>query len=618
MASKLQTFHVKDWTEGLNTSSDETLLNPKELSIAENVIFNTSGSRKTRGGFKLWNYVATGVSRASSNKTRTIIVTLNSGITINALDYIGVWTDGSYNSDYDIKKIQVDSITPAGGSNYTIVYTMDSNLTETTTADTNLRVCLFLNEKVIGLKDFWYFSAGSKIQKRVIVTSDGNFYQVSSAGSMTPISLAGGVSFNTPLAHADFAVLGNKLIISFDQIGNTPVVWTGTGTIRDMINYNYDGSDVSATNPVPDFEYMQVWSGRLWTNDKVDPDKLHYSDIQEPERMNGEGDSGAFLVDPGDDDVSGISAILPPMKGRLPFAKRNKLFQVVGEPPLAAVVKISDGIGSASHFGSSAIDQDDIFFVSRKGFHSFSATGNFGDFGGTFISNKIQKEFNELVLGNMAEIRSVYIPSINSVVWAVNGSGSSDNDRLYMYNIIPEQPAAWYVWRSDEEELSFTALELFDETNVKALYVGTADGLVLKYDDDADYDLVRSDLNMRIKTGIIYPDENIATIKGFKRISLLYKVEREDIAFSIKFKIDNYDTQVLNITRDVESDLLGSTFVLGSSTLGVVKILVPDPVDVDGYGHGCSIEINAASQPLELYGYAIDYEPAGESPERNS
>lgn len=63
MASKFKPLFP--WAGGLNTSQDAIILDPQNLTVADNIIFTTSGSRRKRGGQSHYNSTAIGTSSAS-------------------------------------------------------------------------------------------------------------------------------------------------------------------------------------------------------------------------------------------------------------------------------------------------------------------------------------------------------------------------------------------------------------------------------------------------------------------------------------------------------------------------------------------------------------------------
>jgi hypothetical protein len=617
MASRLQSLTVRPWKGSLNTSDNAAFLAMDEVVIANNVIYEPSSkTRKSRGAFRFFDYIGVGVTRSSSGTTRTIIVTPTSGQTFTAGDRVSIWHSDSNNLNYDTKSVELTSAT-LGGGNYTLVYTANGSLTEASTSDTTLFVGKYVNENMIGFYDFYYFSAGSKQQARIGVSSAGKIYQYSSGGAKTELTVDASVSWATPVTSVSFAKHGNMLIMAFSG-SNVMLKWSGSGEVEKVINTDYAGNDVTSSNPVPDLKAIRVHQNRLFGLDKDDPDKVHWSGIDNPEQWNGEADSGALLLPEEDADTQGTTGLSYTFKGELVVSRQNQTYRIVGEAPLMAVVKMTDSIGCVDHAAWFQVDTEDCGFVSRKGIHGLAATAKFGALEGTYWSDKIQASFNQLDTNALSFIKSVYIPSLNTAFISVRESGESHNNTLFGVSFDPKDqvnPLKWSKFLSvTDENMKITCLSKFILNGQDKLVYGTNGGRILQYNENFNKDLVNEDINFRVKTGILYVDNNPGMIKGFKYAGLIYKTERDSILINGQFKVDNFSGQGFSISQSPQADLLGSSFTLGTSSLGAQKIILPEYYNVDGYGYGCSIDIETSSS-IELHGFLIAYEPAGDQQE---
>lgn len=616
MASRLQQITVNPWKAGLNTAENPTFLQLDELQIAENVVFDaTNGTRRTRDAFRFFDYVATGVTRASSGTTRTMVATRTTGQTLANGDSVSIWHTDANNLNYDIKTVTIGGVSLAG-SDYTFTYTASTGLTETTTADTAFRVGKFVTENMIGFYDFHYFTAGAKVQARVGVSSAGRFYKYASDGAKTAITVDGTVSLTTPLTYVSFATLGNLLVMSFNG-ANVPLKWAGGATnILPLTNTNYAGADVTANNAVPNLGYIRVHQNRLLGTDKNDPDRLHYSDVDNAERWAGEGDSGAIDFPADDNDVTGLTTIMPSFRGDLMVSRLSQTYRVVGQAPFWEVQKITDVIGSVSHLGASQVDTNDLVFVSKKGIHSIVSSQSYGAFEGTYLSKPIQGDFNALDQSATSLIRSIYLPQLNSVIFSFRESGQSSNNTLYGLNINPldqTNPAKWYKFLKVSDSLmTVECLGKFSNLGSDVFLIGTSGGRLLKYDSNWTQDLINETINFRIKSGIIYPDKNPAMVKGFKKAGIIYKTQLTNVSITANFRVDNFATQSTALTQESNADLLNTSFVLGTSLLGTDAIILPEYFSVDGYGFGCTLDLLSTTY-VEVYGYIIEYELAGDS-----
>ena len=215
---------MRPWNGSLDKSTDGGLVDPRDFTIAENLYFANSGALKRRAGITPWSYVAVGKTRESSGTTRTIKVTINAGVTLTSTSDICIFNSGA--TGYDIESVNIDTIATSG-SDHIITYTASTSLTETTATDTLLRVGLITGHNLIGMHDFWYYdsSTHSKLQKVIGVMSDGTFWAYTNAGSQIPITVTSG-ALSAVASTCYFAQLSNRLIISFNEYTNEPVIYS--------------------------------------------------------------------------------------------------------------------------------------------------------------------------------------------------------------------------------------------------------------------------------------------------------------------------------------------------------------------------------------------------------
>jgi hypothetical protein len=151
----------------------------------------------------------------------------------------------------------------------------------------------------------------------------------------------------------------------------------------------------------------------------------------------------------------------------------------------------------------------------------------------------------------------------------------------------------------------------FINSGAEVLIVGNNSGRLLVYDDLWDQDLISENIAFRVKSGIIYPDNSPHTVKGFKTAGIIYKTDTTNVSISSTFRIDNFPSQVSTISQEISAELLGTTFTLGTSVLGAESVILPEYYSVDGYGYGCTIDIQSTTY-VEIYGFIIIYESAGD------
>ena len=593
MARRTSIFMQSPWSGGVNTSVDSGVLPPNDLVQADNVVFATSGSRLKRNGFDYFDdfTMPASVSRSSSGTTRTIVFA--SAIDTNDMLHVGenVAIALADNAAYINPLCTLLSVS---GSTITYTFAGAGSLTEGSTADT--AITLERAYSIIATHDYWYYDSGNntKQQLQMAVSSQGYVYAYGEDGDRTLIVNAGTALTGT-ISTADIRTFTNVCVITFSGTGNTPKFYDAmsTATLADLAG-------------APDGEFMQEWLGRLWMNDKADKDYLHFSETFEKEIWLGIGDSGALYIGIEDGDPEGITAIAPPFKGSMFIGKGEKVVQIVGDAPENfQLVAMTNGLGMVNHKSTVARDFDDVYFLSRRGFHSVLATDATGDFEGNFLSAKIQATFNTWNKVNLRLSQAVYIEGLNSVAWAVSEDGQTNLSSLWLYNPAVNQ-GEWYRWPDLEPRCVGKRLT----SNTTRLIVGTADGR-LKIAQNGRFDDAGDAYTYRVKTGTIYVDQNPQTIKGFKRLSLLFR-QKGRFSFQCYFKVDNQPAQAFTFEQTLDGDELGETFILGESILGSEVVMAPVTKQVLGYGRGCTIELAQAGSAaqVEIYGIMIEYEGA--------
>ncbi len=451
--------------------------------------------------------------------------------------------------------------------------------------------------------DYWYGTGATRTQKLVAVTSDGKVFAYNSSGVRTAIVVTAAYT-TTPITKCTMTMIGNILIIAVDGTNNVMKYWDGSAAIE----------NVPGTPPLANI--VSTHQGRLVCNSKAAPDRLFYSPVEDYTKWNGVGESGAIDIAVGDGDPIGINAIFPPFKGDLFVAKKTKLYRITGySPESLQVIKVSDGIGCVSHNSITAIDQDDIFFVSERGVHSLAATDQFGDFSSTYVSVDIQKTFNDdFNRSRLQYVHGEYLSNINCVAFTFSLEASTANDQLYLYHIPTK---AWHRYTT----ISCQSLVVSNDSDKRRFYIGTSSGRVSKTLAGTSYDVDNTGANSAIQynvtTGIIYLNENQYEFNALKRFVIYYKpVGAHSVTCEVR--CDNLELNSENSLTFINAssvDLLGTTFILGSSILGSTAIMQPHSRMIDGRCRAFKLAISQSGvqQEVEIQGFAIEFEPLGYS-----
>lgn len=386
-------------------------------------------------------------------------------------------------------------------------------------------------------------------------------------------------------------VMNNLYVLSYPARGDKPIKFDAA---------NDSTYKLLGGNP-PDFFVSTVFLGRLWTNDKDEPDRLHYSATGDCEQWQGASDSGAIDIDPGDGDDVGISAVFA-YQNILYVAKGAKLYRIRGESPETfSIEPVTQGFGVESHKGVVAVDNRDVAFVSRRGFHSTRATDQYGDTETAFLSKKIQPTFNSWSKSRLKHTQGTYIPELNSIAFAIS-EGGANQDNLWLYNVDGGQ---WYRWPNVE---CYAVSRRLTASGYKLVFSNNS-GRVSQAQNGTYTDYSTDSITYTIQTGTVYPGNDAVSRKGFKSLSVIYRPQGR-YRFAVEVKVDNFDSQLLIFEDSNPGNALGVSFILGESLLAVSGKLQPFTRALDGHGIGCDINIinDELTDQVEIYGIVLEYE----------
>lgn len=616
---RTQLFQQLPWVGGVNTNDDPAVIAPGQLTRGDNIVFDFRGSRKPRDGFKYnWDNVTASPNTSiyglheywfgTTSKTKRFV-------SVNEDRIIRAYTSGG-----------VSTVLVQGGSQWA------GTLDEVSMLTFNNR-CIIAVNGVNNLVKFWDGASASVEDLRNVY--DHNLASSGRSSSGTTRTLKLSTSFKGSVG--DYVVIHDASGPNASFYNGTYVVSTVTTTsiTNDTITYTAVGSlteggttdnSLVVDGTAPKASILRSHLGRIWCNDKENKDRVHYSGSFNHTQWLGFGDSAAIDIGVGDGDPDGIVAISPTFKGEIFVAKRTKLYRIRGfSPETFQVELISDGIGSISHNSFALIDQDDMVFVSERGIHSMNATANFGDFSGAFISKDIQKTFlSNFDRSTLKYCKAAYNPELNSVAFTFTDSNLpvptnttlTINNSVWLFNFSLK---AWYRWA----DVPCQSLIVSTDGDKKRFYFGGNQDKIIQSATGNAYDIDYTGNNVGIftfiKTGQIAVDGSLYTIKGFKRFSLYFRPESSH-NIQVQCKIDNIPLDSLNeftFNETAVGTLLGVDFILGESTLGSDAKLVPYNRTIDGFGRSIEITImqTGVNETVEIQGFAIEWEPAGTSPE---
>lgn len=621
MPQRTLLFQQLPWVGGVATSIDEALIPANALTVADNVIFATRGSRKKRDGFQYnWD------GATNSDVSLYGLHEFWFGDTTKTQRFIAISDNRKF---YSSTSGGVRTEIPIIGRPWVDVTDEVSMVTY------NNRCIVAVN----GLTNFVKQWNGSEPFVRDLRnTFDHSLASSGRSSSGTTRTLILSSTFkgavgeyivisetSAPVAN-DYNGTWQVDVITTTNVPNDTIQFQATTTLAEAATTD---TAMNINGVAPNASILREHVGRLWCNDKSRRDRLHYSGSFNHEQWQGFGDSGALDIGVGDGDPEGITAIYPTFKGELFVAKRTKLYRVSGySPETFSVNLVSNGIGCVSHNSIALIDQDDMVFVSEKGVHSITATSSFGDFNAAFISSDIQRTFIEnFTRARLKYVKAAYNPEINSVAFCFTDMNLADitntnlrvNNCVWLFNV---QYKSWYRW----PDIPCQSLIVSTDGDKKRFYFGSHTNRIIKSFVGNNYDLnyagEKVGIRFKVVTGQWLIDNNLFTVKGFKRFIMYYKPEGTH-THTVRVQIDSIpvdDVNLLNYNETALGLLLGVDFILGQSELGFDVRLVGYTKTIDGFGNTCKITIENfnVNETIEVQGIGVEWEPAGTSPEAGS
>jgi hypothetical protein len=451
------------------------------------------------------------------------------------------------------------------------------------------------------LFDYWR-TTGTAKTRRTVFGASGKFYADNSDGLYLDITGPFSILATDNVAVETFFGL---LLLAFDNNpGGTPLKWTQSGTLAAL------------GGTPPNAKYLRTFLNRLWvTGVGAFPDRLYASAIGNPEDWTLGGGAFTVDIDQGDQDPVGNTSIFPPFYGRMIVAKRRSLYEITPSGATFALRNIITGLGCVSHNGVASIDSD-IIFPSERGISTLGMTDKLGQVDTAFASSAIQDLYQDIVSFDRAgNMRSIYVPELNSYLLALTTKNSLTNDVVLGYNFALGE---WYQW-----DLNVSAFARFvdsNDSNKTKVLVANDQGKIGILDTSKRGRTVTwfgERLTMQFSTGIIYP---LAVRKEvtFRKLTVYYKPSVQGSKLLISYRVNS------RFVEDLEFDMspLPGAGVIGSAVIGVDRIGtsgVIKHVTRNLRGVGEAIELIFTHTPVsddddcEIYGFVLEFEYSGET-----
>jgi hypothetical protein len=441
---------------------------------------------------------------------------------------------------------------------------------------------------------FRYGSATGEPAEDIFVHQDDKVWQIPNRTEVA-INRTGGLTLSN-LTIPSYQVFEG--ILYWCESDETYYKWNGLPTIL---------GDAEDANPPDDGagKFLRAHQGKMWmAGNSLYPFRLYYSTTFDGDDWSSVAPSNGGSLDLDyDGDPEGITAIFPPFQGRLYVATRRKIYEVTGVDASDFQVRpITQGIGCVSHNSVVAVPND-IIFCSDRGVHSLRRLQVSDQSEVTFLSRDIQKLWVSLLNRNLLNRAwATYDETSNSYILSVVGSGQSENNTLLVYNI---EYNVWTNWQG----IDARSLNLLLLSGQSYILCGREDGEIAFVNPTRSFDLEEiSGFALNFKTGKIYPANEIDTQFRVHSVTILASTTRAS-NIGVGWTLDTIDGQrsgTKSVALGDDASALGSTFVLGSSTLGFGQFIAKK-VTVDQVGYNFQLSITASgTSDIEFYGFILE------------
>ncbi len=368
--------------------------------------------------------------------------------------------------------------------------------------------------------------------------------------------------------------------------------------------------DIEAATPPPDGAgtLLGTWFGRMVMAGNPDfPYRVYISGPFDPEEWSLVGGATSFDLSY-DGEPGGIRAIFPEKDGRLFVATSRSIYELTASDPNDVATfqlrRVTQGIGCVGQ-GSVVATPNDILFMSQRGLHSIRKIIVSDQSEISFLSRDVQSIFTNLLNPNLLEqISAEWDEKDNLYIATLPSNGQQENDIVLSYNINFDM---WLIWTG----LDARSLNQVVDNGRSYVLLGKEDGSITYLDGEQTAD-IDAGFSCSFKTGKFFPDGDITHEKEFVSVTILVSA-RTVSDVTIAWNIDSLDTSK-NGAKTVQvgqgQDLLGSSFILGSSTLGSGRFL-PIRVGIGDIGYNFQLEITVSGDSgLEFHGWQLEVKDA--------
>ena len=445
------------------------------------------------------------------------------------------------------------------------------------------------------MADFWRHG-NSLTPTQVFVATGGNKVMVPDVNSWQDVFTGWGSN----AAHSQITIAKEYAIISND-LGQPALKFDAQG----VATYLH-------SNPacVPPFSISTYHLRRLFVAGVATTvSTVYYSAASDITDFEGE-DAGSLIFDDGDGDrVMGLSKTF---RDRLYIFKgpnTGSIHQISGRTiKQLARDRIADSAPCVSQL-SIITTPNDIYWLSRYGVHSLSATAKYGSTEEALISKPIHDVWARLQIDALHYAHGFYHPTRNLVGWYVPEAGTDQCTLGLIYNYALNKWSLWnHPYNVSASMIAGDPTVGIADHGKRRLYLGGYDGIVRTADHEFRVDDNTGGIDFRIKTPVItrLSDQmNELTEKVSQSVTTFFVANATASSYQLNVWQDGR-LQTFVRSMQVGGAAWGSA-VWGTATWPNEGAEVFDEIPLDGKWRGIQLEYiqTGALQDAHFTGFAL-------------
>jgi hypothetical protein len=309
-----------------------------------------------------------------------------------------------------------------------------------------------------------------------------------------------------------------------------------------------------------------------------------------------------------DGDPTGVTAIFPELDGRVFIATRRSIYELSTTDPANlnnfSIRRVTRGIGCVGQ-GTVVATPNDVLFASDRGIHSIKKVVVSDQSEISFLSRDIQNLWVSLLNAQrLNQAQATWEETQNLYVITVPVAGELTNSTVLCYNLTF---GYWTLW----EDVDARSLNTVLISNRQYILAGREDGKVAFFNPSETTDF-GTGYSFIMKTGKFFPDSMMTNQFRFTAVTIMVSATQPS-TISLGWFVDSVNgtrtgSRAQNIGAD--SDALGSTFVLGSSRLGIGSF-VPVRFSIEETGYNIQLQVTAGgTSDIKFLGYILEVEDA--------